>query len=148
MENILPVIPAWVMLTLGVLMLAAELLTATFVVLFFGIAFIAVGSIGFFLNWPSGEVQLLSAMVVGGALTYGLRGFFMRMMGSEVLPLETMEVGDTGVMVENFGKLRVNYKGTTWGFKKQVPFEVKVGDEVLVVKLKNNIAWIQNLPEQ
>lgn len=146
MENILPVIPAWIMLTLGVLLLAAELLSATFVMLFFGIAFILVGLVGFFMSWPSGEVQLLLAMVLGGVLTYALRGFFMQSMKKQDLPLETMQVGDTGIIVENDGHLRVNYKGTTWGLKKSADFEIKAGDEVLVQALKNNVAFIQKLP--
>ncbi|MDA3807709.1 MAG: hypothetical protein PF440_07335 [Thiomicrorhabdus sp.] len=146
MENILPIIPAWIMLTLGVLLLAAELLSATFVMLFFGIAFILVGLIGFFVNWPSGEVQLLIAMVLGGILTYALRGFFIQSMPKKDLPLETMQVGDTGMIVENDGHLRVDYKGTTWGLKKAADFEIKAGDEVLVEALKNNVAYIQKLP--
>ncbi len=146
MENILPIIPAWIMLTLGVLLLAAELLSATFVMLFFGIAFILVGLVGFFVSWPSGEVQLLLAMVLGGVLTYALRGFFMQSMRKENLPLETMQVGDTGIIVENDGHLRVDYKGTTWGLKKDADFEIKAGDEVLVEELKNNVAYIQKLP--
>ncbi len=146
MENILPIIPAWIMLTLGVLLLAAELLSATFVMLFFGIAFILVGLVGFFVSWSSGEVQLLLAMVLGGVLTYALRGFFMQGMAKQNLPLETMQVGDTGIIVENDGHLRVNYKGTTWGFKKDADFEIKAGDEVLVEALKNNVAFIQKMP--
>ncbi len=146
MENILPIIPAWIMLTLGVLLLAAELLSTTFVMLFFGIAFILVGLVGFFVSWPSGEVQLLLAMVLGGVLTYTLRGFFMQSMENQELPLETMQVGDTGIIVENDGHLRVDYKGTTWGFKKDADFEIKAGDEVLIEELKNNVAFIQKLP--
>lgn len=146
MENILPIIPAWIMLTLGALLLAAELLSATFVMLFFGIAFLLVGVVGFFVNWPSGEVQLLLAMVLGGILTFALRGFFMQSMEQKNLPLETMQAGDTGIIVENDGHLRIDYKGTTWGFKKKGDFEVKAGDEVLVEELKNNVAFIQKLP--
>ncbi len=143
MENILPIIPAWGMLTLGVLLLGAELLSVTFVMLFFGIAFILVGLVGFFVSWPSGEVQLLLAMVLGGILTFALRGFLMQGMAKEDLPLETMQVGETGLIVENDGHLRVDYKGTTWGFKKNAEFDVQDGDEVLVVELKNNVAFIQ-----
>ena len=147
MENILPIIPAWVMLTLGVLLLGAELLSATFVMLFFGIAFILIGLVGFFVNWPSGEVQLLLAMVLGGILTFALRGFFMQGMSQEDLPLETMQVGEIGMIVENDGHLRVDYKGTTWGFKKNAEFDVKAGDEVVVEQLKNNVAWIRKPAE-
>ncbi|MGM0541361.1 MAG: NfeD family protein [Pseudomonadota bacterium] len=146
MENILPIIPAWVMLTLGILLLGTELLSATFVMLFFGIAFILVGLVGFFVSWPSGEVQLLLTMVLGGILTFVLRGFFMQGMRKEELPLETMQVGDTGIIVENDGHLRVDYKGTTWGFKKRGDFEIKTGDEVLIEELKNNVAFIQKRP--
>jgi membrane protein implicated in regulation of membrane protease activity len=133
-------------LTLGLLLLGLELLTGTFVMLFFGIAFVLVGGSGFLVEWTSGEMQILSAMLLGGILTFALRRFLMQGMGTENLPLETMQVGETGMIVENDGHLRLDYKGTTWGFKQNGEFTVKAGDEVVVEKLKNNVAYIQKLP--
>lgn len=143
MEDILPIIPAWIMLTVGFALLSLELITGTFIMLFFGLAFITVGASGFFIAWLSGEFQLLVAMLLGGILTFGLRRFFMRNMDQKDMPLETMQAGDTGHVVGHGGALRVMYKGTSWSFKSLDGVEVFEGDEVIVENLKNNMAYIK-----
>jgi hypothetical protein len=79
------------MLTIGFGLLGIELLLGSYIVLFFGIAFIAVGASGFFFEWSSGEVQLLTAMILGGLLSFAMRGFLMQGTLKEDLPLETMQ---------------------------------------------------------
>ena len=145
MENILPIIPAWIMLTIGFALLGAELLMGTFIVLFFGIAFILVGVSGFFFDWYSGEVQLLLAMLLGGLLTFALRGFFMKGLDKDDLPLETMLTGDVGQIVAYGGALSVMYKGTTWTFKSLDDAVLFEGDEVVVENLKNNVAYVKKI---
>jgi len=145
MENILPIIPAWVMLTIGMALLGIELLIGSFVVMFFGIAFILVGGAGFFIEWSSGEIQLLFAILLGGVLTFALRGLLMKGMDKEDMPLETMLVGDLGEIVSHGGELRVMYKGTTWTFKSLDDHEPIAGEEVTVESLKNNVAYVKKV---
>lgn len=142
MENILPIIPAWIMLTIGVVLLALELLSGAFVVLFFGIAFVVIGFSGFALNWQAGEYQVLAAAVLGGVMTYTLRGYLMKGMPKDDLPLETMQVGEVGTIVDHGGEQRLLYKGTTWAFKNTGEQAVMTGDEVTIVELKNNVAFV------
>ena len=142
MENILPVIPAWIMLTIGVVLLGLELLSATFVILFFGMAFIVIGFSGFALDWQAGEYQVLAVSILGGIMTYTLRGYFMKGMSKEDLPLETMQVGELGTIVNHGGEQRLLYKGTTWAFKNTSENVISIGDEVMVVELKNNVALV------
>ena len=142
MENILPIIPAWIMLTIGVVLLGIELLSVTFVILFFGMAFIVVGFSGFAINWQAGEYQVLAVAVLGGIMTYALRGYFMKGMSKEDLPLETMQVGEPGTIVDHGGEQRLLYKGTTWAFKNTGEDTVDTGDEVMVIELKNNVALV------
>lgn len=143
MEDIIPIIPAWIMLSVGFALLSIELITGTFIMLFFGLAFITVGASGFFMSWLSGEFQLLVAMLLGGLLTFGFRRFFRRSMSQEDMPLETLQTGDTGHIVGHGGALRVMYKGTSWSFKNLDGFELSEGDEVMVEKLKNNMAYVK-----
>ncbi|MEA3404245.1 MAG: NfeD family protein [Pseudomonadota bacterium] len=143
MENMLPIIPAWVMLTIGMALLGIELLIGSFVVMFFGIAFILVGGAGFFFEWSSGEIQLLVTVLLGGILTFALRGLLMKGMDKEDLPLETMQTGDSGEVVNHGGELRVMYKGTTWTFKNLESSELSAGEEVIVESLKNNVAYVK-----
>ncbi|NPA71858.1 MAG: NfeD family protein [Gammaproteobacteria bacterium] len=146
MENILPFIPAWIMLTLGVVLLGIELLIGTFIILFFGLSFIIIGGSGFFIEWQSGEFQILAVMVLGAILTYSLRPLFMNGSPKEDLSLETMEVGELGRIVDDGGQLRLAYKGTTWAYQNTGDADIAVGDEVMVEALKNNTALIQKLP--
>jgi len=142
MENILPIIPAWIMLTIGVGLLGSELIIGTFVILFFGLAAILVGGLGFFIDWNAGEYQILAVFILGGVLTFTLRPFFMKGMGDKDLPLETMQVGESGKIVDNGGEQRLFYKGTTWAFKNTGEEDVVTGDEVIVTELKNNVAMV------
>ncbi|VAW47684.1 hypothetical protein MNBD_GAMMA04-640 [hydrothermal vent metagenome] len=142
MEHLLTVIPAWLMITIGLFLLVLELLTGAFVVLFFGIAFVIVGVSGFFIEWTAGGFQVLTAMVLGGILTFSLRRLFIKSMNQEELPLETMQVGELGRIVEQGGELRLQYKGTTWSFKNIGEADVVVGDDAMVESLKNNVAYI------
>jgi len=143
MESIIDVIPAWIMVTIGLGLLGIELLIGSFVILFFGIGFILIGVVGFFWQWPSGEIQILVGMLLSVFLTFVLRKPMMNGMSKEDLPLETMQGGDTGEIVEHGGELRVMYKGTTWAFKNTGTDEIEAGDEVLVEKLHNNLAFIK-----
>ncbi len=143
MESVLAVIPAWIMLSIGFALLGIELLIGSFVVMFFGIAFILVGAAGFFMSWPSGEIQLLVTILLGALLTFVLRGLLMKGMQKEDLPLETMQTGDHGEMVDHAGELRVMYKGTTWTVKNLQDTELQAGDDVVVESLKNNVAYVK-----
>ena len=145
MENIIEVIPAWIMLTIGVALLGFELLIGTFVILFFGIAFVVIGVVGFFMTWPSGEIQILVAMLLSGLLVFLLRPIMVKGLQKDDLPLETMQTGDIGQVVSHGGELRMMYKGTTWAFKVEDQAEVAVGEDVLVEKLHNNVAVIRKV---
>jgi len=145
MENIIEVIPAWIMLTIGVALLGFELLIGTFVILFFGIAFVVIGAVGFFMAWPSGEIQILVAMLLSGLLVFILRPMMVKGLQKDDLPLETMQTGDSGQIVEHGGELRLMYKGTTWAFKVEDQAKVSVGEDVLVEKLHNNVAVIRKV---
>jgi len=145
MENIISVIPEWVMLTIGVALLGFELLIGTFVILFFGMAFVVIGVVGFFVAWPSGELQVLVTMLLGGLLVFLLRPIMIKGLQKDDLPLETMQTGDVGQIVNHGGELRLMYKGTTWAFKIENQATVSAGEEVLVEKLHNNVALIQKM---
>ncbi|MDX1351417.1 MAG: NfeD family protein [Thiomicrorhabdus sp.] len=143
MENILEVIPAWIMLTIGLALLGFELLLGTFVVLFFGLAFVGIGVLGFVVTWSSGEIQILVTMVLSGILVFALRPMLLKNMQKEDLPLETMQTGDTGIIVNHGGELRLMYKGTTWAYKNISSEQIEVGDEVIVETLHNNVASVK-----
>lgn len=141
MEPLFAEIPAWWLIGFGLALVAAELFLTVFVLLFLGLGFIVVGLVSF--GFPmAGEVQLLSAVILGTLLTFGLRRFFLKTLNQKTLTLETLETGDVGQLLEYQGQLRVMYKGTTWGLKMPFDANLKAGDTVIVTELKNNQACV------
>lgn len=142
MEPLLNEIPAWWMIGIGLVLMGAELFLTVFVLLFFGLGFILIGLFSF--GWhTSGEMQILSAMLIGALLTFALRKFFLKTLRPENLTLETLETGDTGELIKHQGQLRVQYKGTSWALKMPYDAALKAGDIVIVVELKNNQALVK-----
>ncbi len=144
MEEFIPQISPWFLIGLGIALIALEMFFISFVLLFFGQGFIIVGIISFFIAM-SGEMQILFSLLIGGALTYLLRTTFIKTMRPDDLPLETFETGDIGIIVQSNTELRVEYKGTTWSLHPGTAPEPKVGEKVIVVELKNNLAKITAL---
>lgn len=141
MFDIIPHIPAWILISFGIVLIALEMITTAFVLIFFGLAFIIIGIVSFFIYMP-GEVQILGAMVIGGALTFFLRRIILPLMRTDNLTLETLEVGEMGILSEYNGELRVNYKGTTWAIQIEDNNTFSKGDKVIVKELKNNVAIV------
>jgi len=145
MEQMIPVIPFWIMMTIGILLMAAEMLTMSFVLALFGAAFILTGITGFFVDFSSGETQLITAFTAGILLTLLLRKTLQqRIYHSKELEMETLTTGENGeVILTPDGDFRVAYKGTTWAIANPQDYSFEEGIHVTVVELKNNKAHIQ-----
>lgn len=141
MADILPQISPWILIGIGLILVGAEMFLTVFVLLFFGLGFITVG-IGSFIFDSAGENQILLSVLIGGGLTFILRNYFKSIMTKEDLALETLQTGDIGIIIENKGELRVEYKGTSWAYSMETDFSPKVGEKVIVTALKNNVATI------
>ncbi len=144
MTDILPQISAWILIGIGLALMSVEIFTAMFILLFFGLAFVIVGIVAFSVAMP-GEVQILSAMLLGGLLTFALRKWLLQYLQADDLSLETLKTGEVGVLQEFAGELRVSYKGTTWPVQPHHGLELKAGDSVIVTELVNNMASIQKI---
>lgn len=145
MEDIIPQINAWFLIALGIILMGFEMMTMVLVLIFFGFAFVVVGFASFYIEM-SGEVQILTAIVLGGLLMLLLRKHILKIMKADDLALETLTVGEVGVLSEHNGDLRVNYKGTTWAIETgQVELSFTNGEKVLVTSLENNVATISKL---
>lgn len=145
MEQMISVIPLWIMITIGVLLMATEMLTMTFVLALFGLAFVLTGVAGLFIDFSSGEIQLITAFVIGLILTILLRKTLQeRIYHAKELEMETLTTGEEGeIIATGDGDFRVAYKGTTWAIENLEELELENGMRVLVQALKNNKATIQ-----
>ncbi len=140
MADIIPQINPWILIAFGTLLIGLEIITMAFVAFFFGMALIIIGITSFYIEM-SGETQILSAVVLGGILTFLLRKAILKTMRPEDLALETFATGDTGVLSEHNGELRVNYKGTTWAIQTDAE-GFSAGETVMVSEIKNNVAVV------
>ncbi|BBP47050.1 hypothetical protein THMIRHAS_24230 [Thiosulfatimonas sediminis] len=144
METYIPIIPFWSMIAIGVLLMALEIITTTFVLFLFGLAFVLIGISEWLIDYPSGEIQLISTFVVGLALTALLsKTLRQRIYSSKPLQLETLTTGRNGqIIVTADGDYRVNYQGTTWAISNIDSLTVVNGQTVIVDALENNQAHI------
>lgn len=145
MDAYIPVIPVWSMLAIGVLLMALEILTTTFVLFLFGLAFMLIGLSGMFYNYSSGEIQLIATFALGLVLTLLLANILrQRIYHSKPLTLETLQTGAIGqVQLTSSGDFRVSYRGTTWAIANASAFPLQNGQTVVVEALENNQAIIR-----
>ncbi|CAN8140358.1 NfeD-like C-terminal domain-containing protein [uncultured Thiomicrorhabdus sp.] len=145
MESYIPVISLWSMIAIGIVLMALEMLTTTFVLFLFGLAFILIGLVGAFYQFPSGEIQLIWTFAVGLILTLLLaKTLRQRIYAAKPLNLETMQTGESGeILLTADGDYRVSYKGTTWAIANPHAFALENGRTVIVEALENNKARIR-----
>ncbi|WP_294945863.1 NfeD family protein [Sulfurivirga sp.] len=144
----LPVLSVWLMLVIGLGLIVLEVLLAgTFVILWFGVAFILVGLAGLWIAFPAGEYQLIAVAVLGTLLLWALRKRAQAWFaGSEPPPAETYEAGDIGELQQHEGQWMVYYRGTWWRLAEPVP-DPEPGQRVRVTALEGNRARVERLDQ-
>ncbi|MEA1918548.1 MAG: NfeD family protein, partial [Campylobacterota bacterium] len=106
-----------------------EIVTASFVLFWFGIGFLLVAGVSYMYNFEEGMVQLAWAFSIGAILMYLLRAKFVQyVMASKEKHVDALEGEGEGV-IEN-GK--VFFRGTYWDADVS---EFNEGDRVTVVKI-------------
>jgi hypothetical protein len=126
---ILPPIESSYLLAAGIALVAAEIVTASFVLFWFGIGFLVVAAVSYMYAFEEGMVQLAWAFSIGAALMYLLRAKFVQyVMASKEEHIDSFEGEGEGV-VEN-GK--VFFRGTYWDADVS---NYNEGDRVRVVKI-------------
>ncbi len=151
MENspaILNAFANWQILTLGVILIMLEVtLLNFFILLWFGIAAIVVGSVGFFIPFEHGEYQLLSITILGTILLLAFRKRFIEDEKAPHLELETFKSGEVGTVTQQKNELgetiwMIEYQGSWWRIANPTE-HLKIGQTVTVKKVANNQVWIK-----
>jgi len=142
MPTILPLMDNWLLFGLGFLLMLAELVTFTFVLLYFGLGFLLAGLLGLVIVYPAGEYQFLAGLFFGVLLFLLNRRQREAFLNKEKVEIDAFVTGGIGTLIESNGKLRVQYKGTSWPIM-DLPAGVDVGDRVSVIELVDNIATIE-----
>ena len=123
---------AWIFIALGIIFIIAEVLFMDFTLIFFGIGFLSVGILSFFigLSW---QIQLLSAAVLSIVLLVMLK---KRIKTAFFKPKEKLE--DNFLDENGVGEIKngmVYYKSTFW--KSDEIANLNEGDKVKVKGVKN-----------
>ena len=124
-------IPAYLMLAAGVGLVMLEFMLGSFFVLFFGLGFLAVGVLGFFVDiaW---EYQILLIAIVSLVLLFALR----KPLKAKFNQHES-EVKDDFLNESGEGEIRegmVYFKGTLWRYDG----DLAEGSKVRVLGTKGN----------
>ncbi|SIN73132.1 Membrane protein implicated in regulation of membrane protease activity [Sulfurivirga caldicuralii] len=149
LHGYVPLFSIWWMLLIGTALIVIEVLAGlgSFVVLWFGIATIVVGFLGLFMDFRSGEFQLIAVAIFGTVLLLAFRRPLMRWMASrEAPPPERYEAGGIGELQQHDGRWSVYYRGTWWRLQNRLP-AMDDGMQVRVVHLHESGAMIEPLDE-
>jgi len=136
----------WWLVTIGVGLALTELLTGTFVLLWFGIGAIVAGLVTFATPELHVGAQVLLAAVLGGGLMVWLRPKYVSMDNAKKEDLYTFTAGPGVLKVSEDGKtIGVSARGTYWGIANPevIPEGERLdGRPVTIERFENNRAVI------
>ncbi len=134
---LLPPIEPVYLLSAGVALTAIEIVTASFVLFWFGIGFVLIAGISLLYDFEDGMVQLAWAFSIGVVLMYLLRAKFVQyVMASKERHHDSFEGGGEGVVQNG----RVFFRGTYWDADVEGYEE---GAKVTVLRLEHGRAVIE-----
>lgn len=124
-------ISPYIMIGVGALLMAAELAFFSFYLLFFGLGFVIVGVVNFWL--PSAWYhQIWHMLFVSLALLFFFRSWLLRKFGrSQGFKEDFLDEEGLGVVREGM----IYYKGTLWHYDGD---EIEEGRKVKVLKTRGN----------
>jgi len=133
-----------VLLAIGVILIALESLLFSFVLFWFGLAFLIVGGISFFdvtldLKWQLSLVSIISLALLVLLRAKALNMFLKSKEGEN----NDNFLNETGYGVIKNGK--VFYKATYWEVDPACKITFDDGEKVFVEKAENNIAIIKKI---
>ena len=128
---------------IGVILIAVEMLTFSFILFWFGIAFLLVAGLSLLNIFPDGLWQLLSIAIIAMAMLVSLRTKAL-----ELLLKSKEENNDNFLNEAGVGEIKhskVNYKATYWeiGYEGKETFEED--EKVTVLRTEKGVAFIEKI---
>lgn len=133
---------AWIWLILGGLLLASEMFTGTFYLLFFGFAAVATAIIALFDVSLTVQIGIFSLLAMVGSWYSHKRGFKVKSQGfeadvaQEILLSNDLPAGTEGT---------VQYQGAPWTAVNQTKIDLLRGDRARIVKAEGVKIWLQKV---
>lgn len=129
------VIPILIWVVIGLVLLAAEMVTLTFVLVFFGIGALIVALLKWLLHLESVPLEILifAAVSVGGLL------FFRRKFRTSLPHKDgiAIDVGKVIILTRDVparGRAEIEYQGTTWTAENESETHLPVGARAVILR--------------
>ena len=138
----LSAVDPYILLAIGVALVALEALIAAFILIWFGISFIIVAVISYFVVFSGAVWQLATVSLISIILILVLRKKVV-----EIFLKSKVEVSDDYLNEKGIGEIKnskVFYKGTYWDIDSQLDEKEFIeGEKVEVLKTFKNKATIE-----
>ncbi|AXX95006.1 MULTISPECIES: NfeD family protein [Arcobacter] len=141
-QIMLSAVDPYILLAIGVALVALEALIASFILIWFGISFIIVAVISYFVVFSGAVWQLATVSLISIILILVLRKKVV-----EIFLKSKVEVSDDYLNEKGIGEIKnskVFYKGTYWDIDSQLDEKEFIeGEKVEVLKTFKNKATIE-----
>ncbi len=133
----------WVLVTLGVALVIAELFIGAFVIMWFGIGAILTGLLTLLLPELNAGLQALLSALIGGVLMFALRRRYTTPRNAQPETMHTFSATQGRLHISSQGTVSVFANGTFWSIQNissLKPEEKVEGARVSIVEFRNNQA--------
>lgn len=135
-------IEPYILLSIGITLIALEAVIASFIVIWFGFGFVLVAFISFFYVYSNVIWQLATVSIFSMILIFAFRNKFMKKF------LESkVKVSDDFFNEEGIGEIKnskVFYKGTYWEIDPNINInDFQENEKIIVLKTSKNVAFIK-----
>lgn len=133
----------WVLVSLGIALVIAELFIGAFVVLWFGIGAILTGMLTLLVPDINVGLQLLLSTLIGGILMFALRSRYLPSRNAEPELMHTFTATQGRLHISSNGAVSVFANGTYWSINNinsLKPSEKVEGSTVSIAEFRNNKA--------
>ena len=141
-QTILDVIDPFILLAIGIALIAFEALIASFILIWFGVGFVVIAIISSMYMFSDGIWQIAAASIISLLLL-----FLLRKKVLEKFLNSRKDISDDFLNEKGIGEIRnskVFYKATYWDIDSNIDEKEFVeGEKVVVLKTHKNTAIIE-----
>lgn len=133
----------WVLVSMGVALLIAELFIGAFIVMWFGIGAVITGVLTLLVPGMNVGLQILLSTLIGGALMFALRSRYLTLTNAKPEQMHTFSATEGRIHVNSKGSFSVSANGTYWAIENissLAPEKRTDGATVSIAKFENNKA--------
>jgi membrane protein implicated in regulation of membrane protease activity len=141
-QTILDVFDPYILLAIGVALIAFEAIVASFILIWFGLGFVITAVISYVYIFSDGIWQIAIASIISLLLL-----FLLRKKVLETFFKSRKDISDNFLNEKGIGEIKnskVFYKATYWDIDSKIPEkEFLEGEKVVVLKTHKNTATIE-----